>query len=327
MTGTTSPSSADRKLTDVCAEYGPFLERLAAVLSEDNAGPCRVFHGRGHAYPGLEHLNVDWYPPVLLLSFHQEPERPEALVQPILAVDTRQQIRSLVLQHRRRQGARASVLWGEEPGARVVTEGSLEFEVWPGKNRNAGLFLDTRPLRDWLQLHSAGRNVLNLFAYTCSFSVAAVAGGARRVTNVDMSRPGIAWGMRNHRLNGQDLTRVTMLPHNIFTSWGRIRQLGRYDLVIVDPPTRQAGSFDVEKNYRTVIRRLPGLVNAGADIIATVNSPYLDQEFLVRQFAHFAPELTFVERLSPAAEFIEKYPERSLKIYRFRMNPAQSLSV
>ena len=93
--------------------------------------------------------------------------------------------------------------------------------------------------------------MLNLFAYTCAFSIAALAGGARQVVNNDMSRPSLDWGRENHQRNGQDLRSVSMLPHNLFKSWWKIRSLGPYGLIIIDPPTYQRGSFDAEKDYGT----------------------------------------------------------------------------
>ena len=175
-----------------------------------------------------------------------------------------------------------------------------------------------RPLREWLTAHSEGRNVLNLFAYTCSLSVAALAGDARQVVNVDMSKPSINWGQRNHELNQQDLRSVKSVPHNLFRSWGRISQCGRYDTIIIDPPTRQRGSFDAEKNYGAVLKKLSKLSKPGADIIATVNSPYLTEDFLPNQMERYAPQCRFIDMMPASPEFTDKYPEKALKIYHYR---------
>ena len=133
-----------------------------------------------------------------------------------------------------------------------------------------------------------------------------------------MNRPGIQWGLCNHRLNNQDASRVRTLPHNLFTSRGRIKQLGRYDCILIHPPTRQRGSFDVEKNYPAVIKRMLKLINPGADVVATINSPCQGPGFLIEQFEKFAPALRFVEFPPIAPEFQDKYPERDLNICLFR---------
>lgn len=314
---TAQPSPTSHDGGPVPADYAALLSAAGQFFSVTQAEPRRLLHGRGHRYPGLEHLNVDWYPPVLLLTFYGEPDGITSLLDQLLALDQLGQIRTVALQRRQRQGAEATVLWGEQLMPRVVSEAGLRFEVRPGQNRNAGLFLDMAPLREWLQRHSEGRNVLNLFAYTCSLSVAALAGGARQVVSVDMSKPAIQWGQRNHQLNHQDLSRVRALPHNLFTSWGRISQLGRYDTLIIDPPTRQRGSFDVEKNYATVIRRIPKLASTGAEVIATINSPFHGPGYLIEQFEKHAPQVRFREFMPIPDEFLDLYPEKGLNIGRF----------
>lgn len=282
----------------------------------------RILHGRGRLFPGLETLNLDWFPPVLLVTTYEPLTDPDYLVDLLRQSDTLGQIESIILQQRGAGPVQGLLLWGREVDEIVVSEGELQFKVRPGRRQNAGLFLDMRPLREWLQNHSKNRNVLNLFAYSCSLSVAALAGGAREVTNVDMSRPSIQWGEENHRLNGQDLRCVNSIPHNLFTSWGRIQQYGRYDLVLIDPPTRQRGSFDVEKNYAAVLKKLPKLCTPGAEVIATLNSPFQTMDYLVDMFLAKVPGSTFIEQLPAAAEFADKFPEKGLKICRFRMQGA-----
>ncbi|MBT4161449.1 MAG: methyltransferase, partial [Gammaproteobacteria bacterium] len=182
-----------QQLTDIASDF------FAEVQNDAR----RVFHGRGQCYPGLEHLTVDWYPPVLLITAYDIIDDPESLKSAILSQDRLAQIECVLIQHRKRKGTPSICLHGETINRCIVTEGGLKFEVQPGVNQNAGLFLDMAPLRTWLQENSENRNILNLFAYTCSLSVAALAGGATQAVNVDMSKPSISWGIRNHELNGQ----------------------------------------------------------------------------------------------------------------------------
>ena len=87
---------------------------------------------------------------------------------------------------------------------------------------------------------------------TCSptpaaFSVAAMAGGATQVVNLDMARAALSRGRDNHRLNQHDLSQVVFLGHDLFKSWGKVAKYGPYDLIIIDPPSFQRGSFDPEQ--------------------------------------------------------------------------------
>lgn len=299
--------------------YAPIKIALESWLSNQVPEPRRFFHGRGHLHEGLEHINMDWYPPVLLITAYDEVARIEDLLNILLDADRQNQIESVLLQQRHKKGTPTQVLFGEHQRCCVVCEGGLFYEVRPGVQQNAGLFLDMRLLREWLQQNSAGRSVLNLFAYTCSLSVAALAGNARKVVNVDMSKRSIKWGEKNHALNKQDSRAVISIAHNIFRSWGRIRHHGPYHTIIIDPPSRQRGSFDAEKNYSAVLKKLPQLAHPHADIIATLNSPYLGADFLIHLMQRYAPTCRFVEEMHAPAEFADKFPDKALKICRFRV--------
>jgi 23S rRNA (cytosine1962-C5)-methyltransferase len=89
--------------------------------------------------------------------------------------------------------------------------------------------------------------------------------------------------------------------------------------VVIDPPTRQHGSFDVEKNYGAVLKKMYQLCHPGADIIATLNSPFLKADYLIEQFRTQIPAASFIESIQAAPEFIDKFPHRGLKICRFTM--------
>ena len=297
--------------------YSALIDSAERFFSSEQADALRIFHGRGHLFPGLEHLSVDWFAPIVLITTYAEIEQPEQLAEILLRSDTLSQIQCVLLQHRKRKGTPCDCLYGEPLHHAIVSEAGLQYEVQPGVNQNAGLFLDMAPLRNWLRDHSTNKNVLNLFAYTCSLSIAALAGEARQVVNVDMSKPSINWGLRNHQLNNQDPRSVRSIPHNLFRSWGRIRQFGRYDTIIIDPPTRQRGSFDAEKNYGAVLKKLSGLTTDRANVIATINSPYLNEEFLPNLAQRYSPNLRLKERLPVAHEFADRFPERALKIYHF----------
>ncbi len=298
--------------------YEALAAKATEFFAELQPETRRVFHGRGQLYPGLEHLSVDWFAPVVLITSYADIADTEALCRTIIGADSHQQIQCVLLQFRKQKGTPVHCLHGESINKCIVQEDGLNFEVQPGINQNAGFFLDMRPLRRWLKANAEGANVLNLFAYTCSLSVAAMAGGAQQAVNVDMSKPSIQWGVRNHELNNQDVKRVRSVPHNLFRSWGRLQQFGRYDIVIIDPPTRQRGSFNAEKNYGAVLKKLSKLTKPGAEVIATVNSPYLGDDFLPNLFARYASGYRFIEMMPASPEFEDKFPEKALKIYHYR---------
>ncbi|MEG0637343.1 MAG: class I SAM-dependent methyltransferase, partial [Pseudomonas sp.] len=139
---------------------------------------------------------------------------------------------SILIQHRYLPESPGQWLLGEPCETRVIDEDGLRYQLDLGVKQNTGLFLDMRYGRRWVREQAPGKRVLNLFAYTCGFSVAAIAGGAQQVVNLDMARSALSRGRDNHRLNGHDLGRVGFLGHELFKSWGKVRKSGPYDLVI-----------------------------------------------------------------------------------------------
>jgi 23S rRNA (cytosine1962-C5)-methyltransferase len=158
-----------------------------------------------------------------------------------------------------------------------------------------------------------GATILNLFAYTCAFSVVALQAGAKQVVNVDMSRGAIAIGQQNHQLN--DLSSgASFLAHDIFSTWGKIKRSGPYELVIVDPPSFQRGSFVATKDYARLMHRLHDLLMPGGHVLLCLNAPELGVDFLQDQMRELAPELTFVERVANPAVFADVDEARALKV-------------
>ncbi|MDN5369915.1 MAG: rRNA (cytosine1962-C5)-methyltransferase [Shewanella sp.] len=276
---------------------------------------ARLFHGRGGLYPGCEHLNLDWYAPVLLLtSFKLLAETElQTLEQAVCQrLGVLQYPCNLVYQYRASYQTETRLLCGEVPEPHVVTENGCRFQVHLLRGQNHGLFLDMANGRAWVKAHAAQCKVLNLFAYTCGFSVAAIAGGADEVVNIDMSKGALAIGKQNHLLNNMPAG-VRFLGHDIFKSWGKLKKLGPYQLLIADPPSNQKGSFVATKDYLRLLRRLPELLSPGAKVLLCLNAPELDRAFLQAQVAEAAPQLSLLYQLENPPVFADSNPERALK--------------
>ena len=298
---------------------------LLNALATPPAETRRLFHGRGRRWPGLEQLTVDWMQGVVLVSLFKAPEdealaalkrRLHTLIES--SVWQKSGAHTLLLQHRYLPDSHTEALLGTVQDEWTLTEGGLRYLVDFGKKQNTGLFLDMRYGRDWVRTNAAGKRVLNLFAYTCGFSVAAIEGGADFVVNLDMSRAALSRGRDNHRLNGHDLSKVTFLGHELFKSWGKVKSTGPYDLVIIDPPSFQKGSFLLTKDYQRVLRKLPELLTAQGTVLACMNDPALGADFLIEGVTREAPGLRFVERLENPPEFADIDPDGGLKALVFR---------
>ncbi len=297
----------------------------------------RIFHGRGGLFPGCEQWTLDAYPPVFVLTSFLLPDAStdgqlaaigQALARrweqlaPGQALDWVFQCRSEVLRTQGRTDTR--VMSGSVPDPHVVNEQGARFRVHIDKGQNHGLFLDMAEGRRWVREYAQARRtdryglkVLNLFAYTCAFSVVALQAGAKHVVNVDMGRGAIATGQQNHQLNGVTAG-ASFLAHDIFSTWGKITRGGPYGLVIVDPPSYQKGSFVATKDYPRLMRRLPDLVAPGGHALICLNAPELGMAFLQDHMQECAPELVFVVRLANPSSFADKDAERALKVLVYR---------
>lgn len=281
----------------------------------------RLFHGRGCVYPGYEQVTVDLYAPVLWLTFFKAND--DGLFESQVTdeiVETAQHygFAAVMVQRRYLQEAPSECVWGVVPDDIWAQRGAARFTVQLGGRQNTGFFLDMEPGREWLEARAEGKRVLNLFAYTCAFSVVAQQAGAISVVNVDMSRGALNQGRENHRLNDLPTDSIRFLQENILKSWGRIRRPGPYDIAIIDPPSFQRGSFVASQDYRKLVRRLPEFMAPGGDVLLCLNAPELGEDFLRQLALTECPDCQFVERLTPSPDFPDTDPDQQLKLLHFR---------
>jgi 23S rRNA (guanine2445-N2)-methyltransferase / 23S rRNA (guanine2069-N7)-methyltransferase len=169
----------------------------------------------------------------------------------------------------------------------TVAEGTLRFIVSLEDRIDTGLFLDHRAVRAYALAHCSDKRVLNLFAYTCSVSVAAAAGGAAQTTSVDLSNTYLQWGKRNFRLNGIDPDRHRFIRDDAL-SW-LTRQRSKFDWIFINPPTfsrskMSKGDFNVHDDHVRLIELAMRCLHDGGELLFTTHAKgfALDREALHR---------------------------------------------
>lgn len=293
------------------------LENVALHKTDD---ALRLFHGRGHCYEGLEFINIDWFSPVIWVVIYGEVD--DVLVGKVSSYLTQFAndqacVQAVSIQRRVRGKASQEIVYGELPENCFATEEGAKYFLNLSLNQNVGFFLDAKPGRQWLKTVCEGKKVLNLFSYTCSFSVAAMQAAANSVVNIDMAKKALATGQKNHQLNGLDVSKVSFLPHDIFRSTRKLEKYGPYDVVIIDPPSRQKGSFEANKDYAKLVRKLKPMLSENALLLACLNAPYLSENFLFDVFNDNLPEAKFIMRLKQREDFPEQDLDRCLKMQLF----------
>jgi 23S rRNA (cytosine1962-C5)-methyltransferase len=143
----------------------------------------------------------------------------------------------------------------------VVFEHGVRFWVNMENYLDTGLFLDHRQTRQIVAAQVKGKKLLNLFAYTCAFSVVAASVGASFTKSVDLSNTYSSWGRDNFLLNGLSIL------NNVVTRADCLRFLDeeresrqRYDVIVIDPPTisrskKMDDLFDIQKDYPMLLQK------------------------------------------------------------------------
>lgn len=219
---------------------------------------------------------------------------PEARLQPIIDhVRGRFDPEYLIVKHRLVEGGRehdsrnVRVVVERSGSQTAVTEHGLKFQVDLNDTLNTGLFLDMRKNRKLISELCRQKEVLNCFAYTCSFGVHCRAGRALRVVNVDVSAKILEKGRRNYELNG-------LVPHeNEFVLADAIRYLkgaakrdNRFDCVILDPPTfarHQGKVFSIAKAMPELLGLAFSVLKPGGNLLAATNCSAISPHMLISQ--------------------------------------------
>lgn len=162
----------------------------------------------------------------------------------------------------------------------VVREGGHQFLVNLSDYLDTGLFLDHRETRALVGRLARGKRVLNLFAYTGSFSVYAAAGGARSTVTMDLSATYLDWAGRNFALNGMDPRQHVLVRAEALSYLRAPRTVpaaaGPFDLIVLDPPTfsnskKMAGTLDVLRDHPLLIQDSLRLLAPGGALLFSCN--------------------------------------------------------
>ncbi len=278
----------------------PRLALRSALIESDETNAFRLIHGASDGWPG-------WFVEKLgdfLLSQSEAPlsetqgEELSRLAKKISSRGAYHKILSRHVRHAKVGEASPQLVFGEAAPERFeILENGGRYEMSFNEGYSVGLFLDQRDnRRRFLTGHIAAnflipeiRNskseILNCFAYTCGFSVAAAKAGAR-TTSLDLSKKYLAWGKRNFALNGLDPAAHDFIYGGTFDWLRRLAKKGRaFDAMVLDPPTfsqsKEHGTFRAEKDYgKLVTAALPVLKPGGVLLASTNVADWPPEEFL-----------------------------------------------
>jgi 23S rRNA (cytosine1962-C5)-methyltransferase len=218
------------------------LRRRAGILdAETNA--ARLINGESDSFPALV---LDQYAGTFVIKlysaiwFARLPEILSLITAELYPERVVLRLSRNVQPRARKQGLEdGSVLVGSEPTAPIIfLESGLRFEADVLRGQKTGFFLDQRENRRAVGDLSAGKDILNAFSFSGGFSLYAARGGARSVTDIDISAHALESSRRNFALNPEAAmdTKHHLVQADVF-EWLQQPRPKRYDLVILDPPS------------------------------------------------------------------------------------------
>ena len=263
----------------LAAALAPRTARLDADPRHEAA--IRLFNGFAEGCPRLV---VDLYGATLVLHNHADPAPDgEAAVAEALAFyrEALPWLTAAVVKARHAEGQEerhGRLLLGDRP-APWVREDGVRYALDILGGHDCGLYLDTRGLRAWARSNLRGRTVLNCFAYTGSLGVAALAGGAERVLQLDRSRAALNVAKTSYTLGGLTIQRDAFLSGDFWDLTARLRRAGTtFDCVIIDPPFFAGGArsqVDLADGGLALINKVRPLVADGGHLVAVNNAVYV----------------------------------------------------
>lgn len=276
-------------VTDMARHMNSAVERRRKLIDSPDLDACRLVNGAADGIPGLV---IERLGPALIVQFHEGK----------LDVTT-QDLQPAVEDVMSRLGAKAAYAkyfvrdrsqlspqhaaahteakpWIGTPLESRITirEHENRFIIRPYDGFSYGLFLEHRDNRRRIGELARDRRVLNLFCYTCGFSVATARGGAAEVTSVDVSKRYLDWGRANLELNELDIAKHRFICGDALDYYDRAeRQKRRFDLIILDPPTfarmrRPARTFVLEKQIGALLEGAVRLLDAGGLLFFATNN-------------------------------------------------------
>jgi 23S rRNA (cytosine1962-C5)-methyltransferase len=155
----------------------------------------------------------------------------------------------------------------------LVREHEMQFEIRPANGLSVGLYLDARSLRAQVRAKAKAKKVLNTFAYTCGFGVAAALGGAASVLNIDTSKKVLEWGRANFAHN--EIAEPMCWARDVEASCLALnKKAERFSLAVLDPPgfaTTPEGRFSLQTDYHRLVTSVAALLAPQAELLVMCN--------------------------------------------------------
>ena len=262
------------------------LRRREGLFDEKTTG-YRVINGESDGWPGLV---LDRYDTTLVMKIYTAAwlERIEEIGE---LLKQRLDPETILLRASRNLGLpdKTKLLFSKNHDTTteapvVFRENDIRFEADVWRGQKTGFFLDQRENRRIVEALSHGKTVLNAFSFSGGFSLYAARGGAKSVTDLDISAHALASAKRNFALNSGDAAiascRHEPIQADVF-EWLAGNAARKFDLIVLDPPSlakREAERAGAIRAYGKLVESGIGHLNAGGILVACSCSAHVSAE-------------------------------------------------
>ncbi len=260
----------------------PFLDEALAsrlpTIDSASEEAFRLFNGFYEGYPSLA---IDVYAKTLLIHDYSDEPKHEFINEIVNYLRERLNwLHAGIVKTRNGTTAQknGTLIFGEAPDTKIK-EHNIWYAINLNMNRDASFYLDTSHLRKWLTENMKGKSLLNTFAYTGSFGVASMAGGASHVVQTDKNRQFLNVAKESYKLNHFPTHPQSFIAQDFFPAISRLKtgkQL--FDCVILDPPffsSTSKGKVDLEHESIRLINKVRPLIKDGGYLISINNGVYV----------------------------------------------------
>ena len=275
------------------------FQKREALSADPETTAYRMFNG---FCEGCKELSIDRYSETAVIQWMSrriQPDEADKQQLSALCLENIPGINSVLFKNRYavNETEKKGVLLSGEKAAEVIREWGVSYPVNLQLNKDCGFYLDSALLRKWLLEHSAGKRVLNTFAYTGSLGDAAEAGGALSVTQTDLNK---------NYLTARHSTQEYIIG-DFFHASASLRRSGRlFDIILLDPPffanAGRSARVDQARNAAALINKIRPLAAHEGKIIVINNALFLAGRDFLDQLQTLCGECLSIGEIIPVPE-------------------------
>lgn len=298
------------------------------LLQDPNNTAIRLFNG---FLEGDPRWVIELFGETIVINDHLNPPEPESnAVAKItrLFIESLPHLKDVLYKQRYAKDQRLRkgiIIHGDELTTQICEFGILH-QVELTINQDSSFYLDTRYLRTWLRETMSGKSVINTFAYTGSLGVAALAGGAKKVVQVDLNRKFLEVSHKSCALNRLSVNHMKCIAEDFYRAMGNLKKTNQlFDCAIIDPPffsKTTSGTVDLVNESTRIINKIRPLVAHNGYLVVVNNALFLSgMDFMEQLDGLCKDRYMAIEQIIPVPQDVIGYPETIVSSHPVEVAP------